>query len=116
MKKILYTTLLSASSLLLTGCGNNVPKCSDKDTTDLVKQISNDEMVNQMGKDFAAKISYNVEAIRTTDENEKTGAFECAADLKITASNGISNKLPITYTVEGTDDGKQFYVNVFGLK
>ena len=115
MKKVLCVSVLAASTLLLAGCGKSVPKCGDEDTINLVKQISNDEMINQMGKDFAAQISYAVESIRTTDENDKTGAFECAADLKVIAKNGNTNKLPITYTVEATDDGKQFYVNVFGL-
>ena len=115
MKKVLYVSILAASTLLLAGCGKSVPKCGDEETINLVKKISNDEMINQMGKDLAAQVSYSVEGIRTTDEHDKTGAFECAADLKLIAKNGKTNKLPITYTVEATDDGKEFYVEVFGL-
>ena len=73
-------------------------------------------MANQLGAEAAKAFSYDVQAIRTTETNEKTGAQQCAAELKINASSGGSNALPITYTVERTDDGKQFYVNVFGLK
>lgn len=101
---------------LLGGCSNSVPKCGDSETTDLVKQIANDEMISQLGAESAELFSYSVNAIRTTDENDKTGAFECAAQLEIHASStGESNELPITYTVEVTDDGKEFYVDVYGL-
>lgn len=102
--------------VLLGGCSPSVPKCGDSETTDLVKEIANDEMINQLGADAAKIFSYSVNAIRTTDENDKTGAFECAAQLDIHASTtGQSNEIPITYTVEMTDDGEQFYVNVYGL-
>mgnify|MGYP006113370931 CR=1 FL=1 len=102
---------------LLAGCSPSVPKCGDSETTDLVKQIANEEMISQLGAESAKLFSYSVNAIRTTDENDKTGAFECAAQLEIHASNkGNSNEIPITYTVEMTDDGEEFYVNVYGLK
>ena len=103
--------------ILLGGCSPSVPKCSDSETTDLVKEIANDEMIDQLGAEAAKLFSYSVNAIRTTDENDKTGAFECAAQLEIHASNtGQSNEIPITYSVEMTDDSEQFYVNVYGLK
>ncbi|NGZ15670.1 hypothetical protein HGG78_18345 [Vibrio aestuarianus] len=102
--------------VLLGGCSPSAPKCGDSETTDLVKEIANDEMINQLGAEAAKIFSYSVNAIRTTDENDKTGAFECAAQLDIHASTtGQSNEIPITYTVEMTDDGEQFYVNVYGL-
>ena len=102
--------------MVLAACYQSVPKCGDTETIVLVKQISDREMVTQLGAEAAKMFSYEVQAIRTTSTNEKTGEHECAAELKIKASNGASNSIPITYTVEKTDDGKQFYVNVFGLK
>ena len=73
-------------------------------------------MARQIGAETAKLFSYTVNAIRTTNTNEQTGAHECAAQLAVKASNtGETNQLPITYTVEMTDDGKEFYVNVFGL-
>lgn len=103
-------------TIALAGCSPTVPKCGDSETTDLVKQIANDEMINQLGLEASKTFTYSVNGIRTTDENEKTGAFECAAQLEIHASKiGNSSEIPITYTVEMTDDGEQFYVNVFGL-
>ncbi len=115
MKKALILSC-TVMALAITGCSDSVPKCGDAETVDLVKQIADEEMGNQVGKEMAKLFSYSVEGIRTTDTNEKTGAFECAADLSLTASNtGQTNSMPITYTVELTDDGEQFYVNVFGL-
>ncbi len=114
MKKILVSIPLLA---LLGGCSPSVPKCGDEETIDLVKQIANDEMKNQLGGEAAKIFSYTVKAIRTTDEHDKTGAYECAAQLEIHASTtGQSSEIPITYTVEATDKGDEFYVNVFGLK
>lgn len=114
MKKVFLSIPLL---LLLGGCSPSVPKCGDAETIDLVKQIANDEMTNQLGAEAAKLFTYSVNAIRTTDEHEKTGAFECAAQLEVHASTtGQSNELPITYTVEATDKGDEFYVNVYGLK
>ena len=100
----------------LGGCSPQVPKCSDSETTDLVKSIAEIEMEKQIGSERAKLFSYSVNGIRTTNENEKTGSFECAAQLGIHASNtGDTNEIPITYTVEMTDNGEEFFVNVFGL-
>ena len=114
MKKIIIPVMLSA--VALTGCSQSVPTCSDTETTDLVEKIADREMGNYLGSEAAKMFSYTVSAIRTTSTNEQTGAHECAANLGITASNtGQTNEAPITYTVEMTDNGEEFYVNVFGL-
>lgn len=107
---------LAISTLVITGCSTSIPKCSDEETIDLVKQIADREMANQLGAETAKLFSYTVNAIRTTNTNEKTGAHECAAQLQINASNtGQANEIPITYTVEITDNKDEFYVNVYGL-
>lgn len=114
MKKFFIPFALVA--LATTGCSPSVPSCSDKETTDLIKQIADDEMRSELGEQAAKLFSYTVSAIRTTSTNEQTGAHECAAELEIKAKNtGETSKLPITYTVELTDNGDEFYVNVFGL-
>lgn len=114
MKKFVVPALLS--TLVIAGCSPSVPKCGDEETIDLVKEIADEEMANQLGAQMAKLFSYKVSAIRTTNVNEKTGAYECAAQLTVTASNtGQSSDLPITYTVELTDDKKEFYVTVYGL-
>ncbi len=61
--------------------------------------------------------SYTVSAIRTTSTNEQTGAHECAAQLGITASNtGQTNEIPITYTVEMTDNDEDLRLMFMAYK
>lgn len=114
MKLKISLTVISIV-LILSACSQSVPKCSDTETTDLVKEIAAEEMANQLGAEAAKMFTYSVQTIRTTSTNKQTGAHECAAELQINANNGESKKLPITYTVELTDDGKQFFVNISGL-
>jgi len=98
----------------LTGCSQSVPTCSDSEATDLVLQISNAEIVKVHGQEAAKTLELEVQAIRTTDTNSKTGAFSCAANLSMKGPKGSDN-VPITYTVEMTDNGEEIYVNVYGL-
>ncbi|WP_201616045.1 hypothetical protein [Psychrobacter urativorans] len=113
-KSLLVITLTA----LISGCSSSViPKCSAPEVIDTVKEIANEEMGVQLGNETAEVFTYAINSIRTTDENDKTGAFECAAQLEIHANtNGNSTEIPITYTVEQTDSEEDFYVNVFGLR
>ena len=114
-KSLLVTSLI----FLISGCSSppSVPKCSDIEVTDTVKEIARQEMINQLGPEVKNIFTYKVLNIRTTVENEKTGAFECAAQLEIHANtNDNSTEIPITYTVEKVDNEEDFYVNVFGLR
>lgn len=107
---------LAAGAVTLAGCSASAPKCSDDETVDLVKEIANDEMINQLGPEMGKLFSYSVSAIRTTHSDEKTGSFECAAQLEIKASNtNQTNEIPIEYTVEITDNEEEFFVTVYGL-
>ena len=110
------TVPLAIVSVALTGCIQYAPECGDEETTNLVKQIADREMTNQLGHGSQGLFTYTVNAIRTQSTNKETGAHTCAAQLGITATtNGVTNELPITYTVEVADNGEEFYVNVFGL-
>ncbi len=103
---------------LLFGVFSNfsVPSCSDTITTNLVKQIADREMTRVLGAEQAKRVSYIVNAIRTKSTDEQTGFHKCSANLSMTHNNTQKkSKIPITYTVEKTDDGKEIYVNVFGL-
>ncbi|MEM0516370.1 hypothetical protein WCN91_13270 [Pseudoalteromonas sp. YIC-827] len=109
-------TISVIAAISISGCSQSVPPCGDSDSTELVKQIANDEMINQLGAKTAEQFEYDVIAIRTTHTNEQTGAHECAAELDISSTiTGKSESIPIEYTVEATDDGEHIYVNVFGL-
>ena len=114
MKSKILGALVVSAVFLSAGCSNSAPKCSDKETLDLVKEIAMDTLVEQIGRDFASKVSFAVNAIRTTDVNEKTGAQECAAELEISGPAGV-NSIDITYTSEKTYKADEFYVTVYGL-
>jgi hypothetical protein len=98
----------------LNGCSQSVPTCSDTETTNLVLEIANNKVAEIYGPEAAAKIKLGIEAIRTTDTHDKTGANTCAANMSMLKETGQTS-FPITYTVEMTDNGEEFYVNVFGL-
>lgn len=109
------TCFLLALTALMAFADESVPACSSDKATNLVVKISNEELARQVGAQVAKNISISVSAIRTTKTNDQTGAYTCAAQLDIARPDG-NRALPITYTVEKTDEGNQFYVNVFGLK
>lgn len=107
-KKLSYCAAFSPL-IFISACSNNVPSCSDPEVNDLALQITRDEINRQYGQQTANETPLSLNAIRTTNQNETTGAFECAAELSIN-----QQKFPITYTVEITDD-QRVYVTVFGL-
>ena len=96
--------------MVLGACSNSVPACSDKITTDLAIDITKGELTKQLGAALVQSLKFSVVNVRTTDKNDKTGAFKCAAELKM-AGPAKENTVPIWYTVEATDDGN-FYVCV----
>ena len=98
----------------LGACGGGVPGCSSDETKELVIQIADDEMKRQLGQEMGGQISYSVSAIRTRETNTETGSHTCAAELQVKGPRG-SSKIPIEYTVETTDSGEEFYVEVYGL-
>lgn len=100
--------------LWLSACSSSAPRCSDEETKELVKQIVVEELQKGLPSDAVAKIEISVDAIRTTDTDEKTGAHSCAAQLNLKGPGG-AQKHDITYTSEKTDDGDEFYVTVYGL-
>ncbi len=112
--KLLITLFLVATAMTLSACSQSVPKCSDSEVVKLVTDITGEELAKQLGEDVVKMVSFSVDAIRTTNTNQNTGAYECAADLKMTGKAGTSS-VPITYSVENTDDGNSIYVNVYGL-
>jgi len=73
------------------------------------------EMVACREKTLNVAVNYNLDAIRTTDKNEATGAVACAANLHAVAEKYESSaEEPITYKLEKTSDG-QLYATVFGV-
>ena len=114
----------------LVGCGRAAPSCAAQETQGLVLQLSKGQVegVTQLYDGFAALLAGSTEggspapgsalalsAIRTTDFDENTGTYTCAADLEF-ALQGEQTKVPITYTSELVESGENdFYVTVYGL-
>ena len=114
--KILQFGVTMILAVGLIGCSGEIPKCGDEEATELVLKIVNQTLENQVGKELAAMFKFKLSAIRTTDKNDKVGSYNCAAQLTTNSiSTNTSSEAPITYTIESTDDGKEFYINVFGL-
>ncbi|MFP1944406.1 hypothetical protein [Lonsdalea quercina] len=118
--------LLTISASLLTGCGDNTPKCNSDDAKSLVvdiskkqikkqfDQIRNSQMAGMVPKD-ADNIQLAVINVRTIKHDSLLDAYSCSADLKMTLPDKTT-KLPITYNIQKSDDSNgQFYINVFGL-
>lgn len=108
-------------ALLLMGCAKKAPDCNDKRTKEMVIQIAKNELIEQMGRAFGPdaaeatkKLALEVINVRTTNFNQEIGKYECTADLKMTGE-GKNESLPITYTSELVDNGKNFYVRIYGL-
>lgn len=112
MLKRLISSLLAIG--ILSGCTSATPSCSSSDAVDLVLEISNDELIAQMGQEVAAVIELSLDVIRTQGRNEDLDTYECAADLVMVGPGG-ENTLAIEYTVESTDETDEFYVTVYGL-
>lgn len=110
LSKRLSLVCVFGSFIVLGACSNSVPTCSDKITTDLAIDITKGELTKQLGAALVQSLKFSVVNVRTTDKNDKTGAFKCAAELKM-AGPAKENTVPIWYTVEATDDGN-FYVSV----
>ena len=109
---------------VLAGCSGAPPKCSDGEATDMVLQIVNQEL-ESIRKAFIVmnrentKITYEaaLRNIRAIEKNEKTGSYRCAATVDIDSNSFMLKKsLNITYTTERTEDTKEVYVTVYGLK
>ncbi|HCH49353.1 MAG TPA: hypothetical protein DEV59_01395 [Proteus sp.] len=112
--KIMKVALLGALVLPLVGCDNGTPNCDSSEAKDLVVDITKDELRDQKMGSLIDQIKIKVESVRTREHDAKRDTYSCAADLSFEGQGG-KNSIPITYTIESTDDGKQFYVNVFGL-
>ena len=74
MRKINFLILV-AIGLIFVGCSNPTPKCSDKETKNLVIDIAKDELKQQGMESLIPQLRFEIESIRTTkyDKNiEKT--------------------------------------------
>jgi len=114
-----------ATGTLLSGCNSGTPKCNSDDARNLVISIAREQVAkeftaiknSQLSEMYPKNIDgakFSVKNVRTTKHQSSPDIYECAADLEM---SGIGNpsSLPITYNIQKTDDGSQFYINVLGL-
>ena len=88
------------------------PQCYSKDVTDVVLELSKEEILKRLTASNPSAFDWTLTAINTTDINEQTSAYQCAAQLHV-AGPDISNSIPVNYSVELLNDGKAFNVSVF---
>lgn len=123
-----YSLLLPAclmAATTLSGCNDGTPKCDSTAAKNLVIRIAQKQldsamaaMKNSQMSGLApanpAAIKLSVDNVRTTAHQSSPDVYQCAADLGM--NNGAnSTSIPVTYSVQQTDDGKQVYVSVSGL-
>jgi len=104
--------------MFMASCGQ-APKCSSEEAKETVLDISRNELKKQMNSAYgndnmADKLKLALDAIREKEVNKETGARHCSAELVMEGS-GKSQRLPIDYTLENTEDGN-FYASVYGLQ
>jgi hypothetical protein len=104
--------------VLLSGCGDDTPKCGDEATINLVAEISQtkDAIIRTWLSNKTVS-DVNVVDIRTQEINKDIRMSTCAATLNVMDSktNKIAFTFPITYTVQLADDNKNIYININGL-
>lgn len=111
--------LILGCAIILAGCGDNTPKCNGENTLDTLRSVI------AQNKGFYENLS--IDNIRTVKKDASVGIGYCAADISYTikatpktAFIGITEDTDfnstITYTTQLTDDGKNIYVNVWGLQ
>ena len=107
----IYAIGVVISSMFLTTLGGNTPTCNSTEAKALVKQIAQ-EKAQEMGISI---VTARLTNIRTSSYDENVDKYTCEAEMFIQTDAGISNKAEISYTVQATDDGEHFYVEVYGL-
>jgi hypothetical protein len=113
-----------AAKLNAVKAANAVTDAARKDA-DAAQEVLNDAnkaadaadnaRASAIGADVQKEMKYTLDVIRTTAKDQGTGALTCAATLNGEAGKYGAAKLPITYKVEKTSDGK-LYVTVYGLQ
>lgn len=103
MMKLIYTTMLMAASLLVSGCAKEPPKCSDLGTQKVLREIITAQLGNRDGiTDKELEENLQFELPRASAYDEKIKKYSCEA--KLIAGRSIS--LPVAYSSQLDDDNK----------
>ncbi|WP_456401432.1 hypothetical protein [Persephonella sp.] len=116
MKILVKSLILSVISFPIIACSSSTPKCSDSETKELVINIAKDQLLRTGFGDVIDKLEMKVENVRTIEYQKDVDKYMCKTEFILkNKENNQQNILPITYTVQKTDNGKRFYVEVYGL-
>ncbi|WP_281556846.1 DUF2628 domain-containing protein [Thalassomonas sp. RHCl1] len=88
------------------------PQCYSSEVTELVIELSEKEILKHLAPSETSDLNLTLKAINTTDMDEQTLAYQCAAQLQLDGPD-ISNSIPVNYSVALIDNGKAFNVSVF---
>ena len=107
----LFTMLFSS---VLSGCSPSVKNCNTPEILDLVTQRVSAEMIKQVGEEKEKKFTYEVKAVTINDTDEKSGVYECSAELII--NEGVnSNAKPVMFTVSSAETAP-LVIDIVGFK
>jgi len=116
MKTLLKSLVVSVFSLSIIACSSNTPKCSDNRTKELVIDVAKELFLNAGLGEMVDNVDFKIENVRTIEYQKDIDKYTCKADFIIkNKENNQSKSIPITYSVQKTDDGDKFYVEVYGL-
>lgn len=88
------------------------PQCYSSEVTALVIELSEKELLKHLPTSKSSPLQLTLKAINTTNMDEHTLAYQCAAQLQVDGPD-ISNSIPVNYSVELIDHGKAFNVSLF---
>lgn len=109
--KVRSIAIVAFLSVLMAGCTNEPPKCSDEGTFTLVRQILVDQLGGREGvTDKELQANMKIEFPRASAFDEKIKKYSCEAKLIA----GGSVELPITYESQ-LDDKNQHIVSLGGI-
>lgn len=98
----IYTTIAIATILI--SCNSKQPKCTDKNIIATVKSI--------LAKRSYLSFKMEITDIRTMDNNNELNMCTCAGTLYLSLNKDNTQHLPIKYTAQRTDDGKDLMIEI----
>ncbi|HEX7894271.1 MAG TPA: hypothetical protein VF447_08785, partial [Terriglobales bacterium] len=122
LKRYAMTLALTFGVVLLAGCDEPLPTCSDPAIQDLVKQILFNEMAKQTQGmterpgwlENAKKVAkIKLAMVRTTATNERYGRQSCEAQLQAQLPND-AGAIDVQYSIQQSDDKKDILVQMTG--
>ncbi len=120
LPRILRLALLP--SLILTGCGNNIPNCDDTKINELVVDLVEDHFENEVHEVTAGAVIAEVDEVRMVDYDKKNRIRQCAGRMRLAgpsqgsdgagSRNGWQKETEIAYEISPSEDNLGYSVSV----